>query len=811
MDSHRAAFVAEAEDGITDLNNALLALEADPEDAEAMDDVFRVAHTLKGNAAAMGYEDVSDFGHALEDLLDAVRQGDREVTPELMDLLFEGVDTVEAMVEEIAETGEVSTDPSDLESRLREMEEHGTVGGDGDGGDSADDTADTAEESGDDAAEERGSDDADPGEGDADAGEDAADADEDDVSVPEPPAAAADLPDPVTYADVTVGDAQMPGVDAALVLQALDEQFDGHATDPDAEALEDGEYDESFDAFVGGADPEVVAEGLRALTQVESVAAVAVGGDAAEGDAAAEASDAADETADASDETADASTETADASTAGSAEEADATPDGADATPDDEFEPADSETADPGSADSEGDAADAADDKPETDAEPETDDSGSNDAGSDSKSGDEIKSIRVDVDQVDELYGLVEQLVTSRIKLRREIEGTDAESDALDELDKLASSLQDTAMDMRLIPFSQVSDSFPRLVRDISRDLDKRIDFEIEGDDVELDRTILTEMRDPLVHVLRNAVDHGIEPPEEREAAGKDPTGHVKLSAERERDHVIIEVADDGGGLDPDQLREKAVDEGVKSREAVDAMEDDEVYDLVFHPGFSTAEEVTDVSGRGVGMDVVRTTARDLDGSVSVESEPGEGTTVRFRLPVTVAIVKVMFVDVGGTEYGIPIKSIAEVARADDVEEVHGDEVVRHEDDLYPVIRLNERLGEVDASAAEASAAAASGAGSPAAAGGVTADEAGDDGFVPADPTAPGSEPDGAGGPDDDGMLVRIREETRQVALHCDAVLDQEEVVVKPLDGPLSGTPGLSGTAVLGDGDVVAVLDVVSL
>ena len=762
MDSHRAAFVAEAEDGITDLNNALLALEADPEDAEAMDDVFRVAHTLKGNAAAMGYEDVSDFGHALEDLLDAVRQGDREVTPELMDLLFEGVDAVEAMVSEIADTGDVSTDPSDLESRLREMEEHGTVGGDADGDDAgADDSADpeaAAEDDADDGAE--------------------SDADEEvpDVSVPEPPAAAADLPDPVAYADVTIGDAQMPGVDAALVLQALDEQFDGHVTDPAPEALEDGEYDESFDAFVGGDDPEVVAEGLRALTQVEAATAVAVGGD--------DATESADSDAESAD--ADAEAEALEPADADSVEDdAEDAPEPAATDADEETEPSD----------------DGGDAEQSDDAESPSDDSGSS-GGSDSKSGDEIKSIRVDVDQVDELYGLVEQLVTSRIKLRRELEEADAESDALDELDKLASSLQDTAMDMRLIPFSQVSDSFPRLVRDIARDLDKRIDFEIEGDDVELDRTILTEMRDPLVHVLRNAVDHGIESPEEREAAGKDPTGHVSLTAERERDHVIIEVSDDGGGLDPDQLREKAVDEDVKSREAVEAMEDDEVYDLVFHPGFSTAEEVTDVSGRGVGMDVVRTTARDLDGSVSIESEPGEGSTVRFRLPVTVAIVKVMFVDVGGTEYGIPIKSIAEVARADDVEEVHGDEVVRHEDDLYPVVRLNERLGEIDPTAAEPPTE------TPAADGGVAADEPGDDGFVPADPTAT----DGSGeGQTDAGMLVRIREETRQVALHCDAVLDQEEVVVKPLDGPLSGTPGLSGTAVLGDGDVVAVLDVVSL
>ncbi|WP_281195536.1 chemotaxis protein CheA [Halorubrum sp. F4] len=715
MDSHRAAFVAEAEDGITDLNNALLALEADPEDDAAMDDVFRVAHTLKGNAAAMGYEDVSSFGHALEDLLDAVRGGDREITPELMDLLFEGVDAVEAMVAEIEQTGEVSTDPSDLESRLRAVEEHGTV---------PPDTDENADEDADEAA------DADAAEGadtETDEPDDTAD-DDVGIDVPEPPAAMTGFTDAV-YAEVTLGETAMPGVDATLVLRALEEEFEDYLTRPDAEALENGEYDGSFDAFVADADPAVVTEGLEALTQVAAVRTAPVNAD-----------------------------DRVDAAEAAS-EEADA--------------------AEPGRSagdDAIGSAADDVDGSP----------SGSTDR-------EEIKSIRVDVDQVDELYGLVEQLVTSRIKLRRELEGTGTEPDTLDELDKLASSLQDTAMDMRLIPFSQVSDSFPRLVRDVARDLDKRVSFEIEGDDVELDRTILTEMRDPLVHVLRNAVDHGIEPPEEREAAGKDSAGRIELTAERERDHVVIEVADDGAGLEADRLRDKAVEEGVEDRETVEAMTDSEAYDLVFHPGFSTAEEVTDVSGRGVGMDVVRTTARDLDGSVSVDSEPGEGTTVRFRLPVTVAIVKVMFVDVGGTEYGIPIKSIGEVSRADDVETVHGDEVVRHEGDLYPVIRLADRLA-----AAEPETAAV-GPGATAATDGGSAENDG------------GSDAGGAATAADEGMLVRIREETRKTALHCDGVLDQEEVVVKPLDGPLSGTPGLSGTAVLGDGDVVAVLDVVSL
>ncbi|MGZ0746954.1 chemotaxis protein CheA [Haloparvum sp. AD34] len=726
MDSHRAAFVAEAEDGITDLNNALLALEADPEDSEAMDDVFRVAHTLKGNAAAMGYDQVSEFGHALEDLLDDVRTGDRAVTPELMDLLFEGVDAVEAMVAEIAEDGEVSTDPAEIETRIRKLEQGtGSADDEASGGSEVPADAGVAADA-ENGATETSVDDAE----DADNSADAADAADAPVHLP-PAAAALDVGDDrLVHADVTIGETELPGVDATFVTEAIADGFDAFATDPEPDALEAGEFETGFDAYVVAEAPDVVATSLDALAQVEAVEVARVDGDSAA-------------------DTADVDPEVA-ATAADDSESSGETTESGDAT----------------DADDAGDADDA----------------------------DEISSIRVDVDQVDELYGLVEQLVTSRIKLRRELEEAGIESDTLGELDKLASSLQDTAMDMRLIPFSQVADSFPRLVRDVAREVGKDVRFDVTGGDVELDRTILTEMRDPLVHVLRNAVDHGIESPEEREAAGKNPTGTVELTATRDRDHVVIEVTDDGAGLDPDRLREKAVEEGVHTPAELDAMDESEIYDLVFHPGLSTAEEVTDVSGRGVGMDVVRTTARSLDGSVEIESEPGEGSTVRFRLPVTVAIVKVMFVDVGGTEYGIPIKSIAEVGRADDVETVNGDEILRHEGDLYPVIRLAERLGESSAAEGATSDATATAVG-----------EVTDGGEVPNHRAAV------ADAERDDGMVVRIREETRQVALRCDAVLDQEEVVVKPLDGPLSGTPGLSGTAVLGDGDVVAVLDVVSL
>jgi two-component system chemotaxis sensor kinase CheA len=265
------------------------------------------------------------------------------------------------------------------------------------------------------------------------------------------------------------------------------------------------------------------------------------------------------------------------------------------------------------------------------------------------------------------------------------------------------------------------------------------------------------------MHVLRNAVDHGIEPPDEREAAGKPREGSIELRASRERDHVTITVEDDGRGLDADELRETAMEKGVRSETELDSMEDTEVYDLVFHPGFSTAEEVTDVSGRGVGMDVVHSTVKQLDGSVNVESGEGEGTTVTLRLPVSVAIVKVLFVEVGDEEYGVPIKNIDEVSRLTGVKTIDERPVVEHDDDIYPVIDLGEELD------------------------------------------VPGETANG------DSMVLRIRKSERRAALRCDAVNKQEEVVVKPLEGILSGIAGLSGTAVLGDGNIVPILDVVTL
>ncbi|MFB6122824.1 MAG: ATP-binding protein [Haloferacaceae archaeon] len=673
-DDYLQAFIRESEEQLTDLNNSLLALESEPDDREAMGNIFRTAHTLKGNFGAMGFDTISDLAHAIEDLLDEIRSGNVEVTPEIMDLVFAGVDQIEVALDEIEAEGEASVDPSDLEDEIRQVieEEAGGETADGDGADG------------------------DPTNGAADAGEG------------------------VYRARVDVGDPEMKGVDGMLVLDAVREEFDLVDADPSADAIEDGEYEASFDLYVSAESDEAVSATLADVTAVES-AAVAVADD---GDAA-------------------------------------ATPDEREASPAAADESESARTAEATDDDS---TDHSTDDHSTADDSADGSESSSTTSPSSASSTKEISSVRVDVDQLDDLHGLVEQLVTSRIKLRRAVEEGDiaTATDNLSELDKITANLQNTVMDVRLIPMKKVISKFPRLVRDLAREQDKEIDFSMEGQDIELDRTILTEISDPLMHILRNAVDHGIEPPAERAESGKPREGTIELRATRERDHVTVEVEDDGRGLDVERLREEALERGVRSAAELDAMEDSEVYDLVFHPGFSTADEVTDVSGRGVGMDVVHSTVKQLDGSVSVESELGEGTTVSLRLPVTVAIVKVLFVEVGDEEFGVPIKNVDEVSREGRFETISERAVIEHDDDIYQVIDLAEVLD------------------------------------VPGDT-------------EEDGMLLRIRKSERAVALRCDSVNKQEEVVVKPLEGILSGIPGLSGTAVLGDGNIVPILDVVTL
>ncbi|QCS43094.1 Hpt domain-containing protein [Natrinema versiforme] len=379
---------------------------------------------------------------------------------------------------------------------------------------------------------------------------------------------------------------------------------------------------------------------------------------------------------------------------------------------------------------------------------------------------DEIQSVRVDVEQIDSLLTLVEGLVTSRVRLRHAADSNDGGSaleTELDALSDLTTDLQETVMDIRLVPLQSVTNRLPRVVRDIARDQDKEVAFEMTGEDVELDRSILDRIGDPLIHLVRNAVDHGIEAPERREEVGKPREGAVEVHADRSRDRVTITVEDDGSGLDPDRLRSEAVEAGILDESDAESLPDEDAYDLIFHPGLSTADEVTDVSGRGVGMDVVKRTIEDFDGTVSIDSDEGDGTTVTMTLPVTVAIDEILFVESGGEEFGVPTKAVQDIEAATAIETTDGDFLLPGEDGDYPVLSLADVL-ETPAT--------------------------------------------GANG---DGMVVRIRDEVREVALHCDHVHGQQEVVVKPFEGVMSGIPGISGATVRGRGEVVNILDVTTL
>ncbi|ADQ67584.1 chemotaxis protein histidine kinase-like protein [Halogeometricum borinquense DSM 11551] len=795
------AFITESEESITQLNNSLLELEANPDDTEAIDDIFRQAHTLKGNFGAMGFDNAATVAHAVEDLLDEIRHERLEVTPDRMDLIFDGMDEILDILHDIEEHGESKSDPSDLVEEIRAAAE-----GEGDaaGNEEPATTEDTSSQ-GDDAL--------------AVAAE-TVDPDSDELADTEL----------LYHAAIELDAGEMKGVDAGLFLGGLPDDLDVVGSSPDIDSIEDGEFEDGFTLFIAGT-PESELGPLLAdqwkvehaeLTDVSAIladdfdpdtvaeTADGTGTEPADEPEAAEpavASDSAsdpestDEDAADTDESEDGAVEPSEAEAAVAAvesaysdsESADGNETDADGVDDSSADETTAGTSDGASAGADssaaaseetanGDTAEASDtdDSDDTDdGDDASDDGGSDDSGSDgdkkeSKKSDKkekdrsisaVKSVRVDVGQLDELHELVEQLVTSRIKLRQAMEGeADMTSglDTLDELDKISTNLQNTVMDMRLIPLKKVFDKFPRMVRDIAREQDKRVRFKVEGEDIELDRTILDEISDPLMHVLRNAVDHGIELPDEREANGKSRTGTVELAARREHDTVVITVSDDGSGINADALRDKVVSEGLATRDELNELPDEEVYEYVFHPGLSTNDEITDVSGRGVGMDVVKTTVEALDGSVGVSSTPGEGSVFTIRLPVSVAIIKVLFVRVGEREFGVPIKYIDEISRRQAVQTVNGAEVVVHEDDIFPLIRLRDALD-------------------------VDIDER------------------------DSGMIVRIRPADRQVALHCDHVTRQEEVVVTPLQGPLSGTNGLSGTAVIGDGNVIPILDVSTL
>ncbi|MBV5278964.1 MAG: chemotaxis protein CheW, partial [Campylobacteraceae bacterium] len=386
------------------------------------------------------------------------------------------------------------------------------------------------------------------------------------------------------------------------------------------------------------------------------------------------------------------------------------------------------------------------------------------------------QTIRVEVKRLDHLMNLIGELVLGKnrlLKIYDDVEERYEGEKFLEELNQVVSSislvttdLQIAVMKTRMLPIAKVFNKFPRMVRDLSRELGKSIELEISGEETELDKSIVEEIGDPLVHIIRNSCDHGIENGEIRKSRGKSETGLIQLKAYNEGNHIVIEITDDGNGLDPDILRSKAIEKGMLTEREADAMSDKEAYALVFRPAFSTAKVVTNVSGRGVGMDVVKTNIEKLNGIIDVDSELGGGTVIKLKIPLTLAIIQALLVGAQEEYYAIPLASVLETVRIplDEIYTIEGKNVLRLRDEVLSLVRLSDIFGVKQVY------------------------EGGEHAYV---------------------VVIGLAE--AKLGVVVDTLVGQEEIVIKSLGDYLQGIEGIAGATIRGDGRVTLIVDVAAL
>lgn len=385
------------------------------------------------------------------------------------------------------------------------------------------------------------------------------------------------------------------------------------------------------------------------------------------------------------------------------------------------------------------------------------------------------QTIRVDVNRLDTLMEQIGELVINRNRISqigkmlgekyREDELIINLGDSLSQIGKIVTILQQDVMTIRMLPIEIVFNTLPRMVRDLARKTGKEINLLIEGQETEVDRSVIEHLRDPLMHLLRNAADHGIESPDKREAIGKPKTGTITVSAFHEQDTIMINIIDDGKGINPSDVKESAIRKGIISADAASTLNEEEAINLIFASGVSTAQKITEVSGRGVGLDVVKTNVEAMGGSVSVESTIGQGTKFILKLPLTLAIIPSLLISVDRTMCAIPLSNIVEAVKMESkqIKTVRGKEVTIFRGDVLPLLRLNTIFGWCSANVS------------------------------------------------DINHIVVVKSNGRQVGLIVDALIEQQEIVVKSLDEFIGGVAGITGASILGDDKVVLILDVASL
>jgi two-component system, chemotaxis family, sensor kinase CheA len=676
MSQYLEVFIEESKENLQSCNEQLLELEKNPQNLSIVNEIFRAAHTLKGMSATMGYEDLANLTHKMENVLDGIRNEKIHVSPEILDVVFKSVDDLEEMVLSISNGGDGKKDVTEVVTMLQAIENGETI---------------TSSQK---------------------------------VAVQETAAAAVeDKSSSIQYEayEQTVieqsyeqgmhcyelevslrEDCLLKAARVYMVFEVLEKIGEVIKSEPTVDRLEEEQFDQSFIVTIVTNESSLDLEKkVMKVSEVEKV------------------------------EVREITPEIFQSQNSVHIEE-------------------DQKTASKAM-------------NPSLNEEKSLKDS--NSSKESPKSGTSSKTIRVNIERLDILMNLFEELVIDRGRLEQISKDLDNPelNETVERMTRISGDLQTIILNMRMVPVETVFNRFPRMVRQLARDLNKKINIEIIGAETELDRTVIDEIGDPLVHLIRNAIDHGIEKPEIRMKNGKPEEGTVKLKAYHSGNHVFIELEDDGAGINTQRVLEKAIQKGIVSEETALTLTDRQIYELILASGFSTAEQISDISGRGVGLDVVKATIESLGGSITIDSSEGQGSLFSIQLPLTLSIISVMLIEIAKEKYAIPLSSIIETAivKKDEIMKAHNQRVIDFRGKVVPLVFLKD-VFEVPKEKIE------------------------DEEFY---------------------STVIVRKGEKMAGLVVDSFIGQQEIVLKSLGNYLTEVFAISGATILGDGQVALIVD----